>query len=461
LAHPVPGAFTVRRPRPEKAAVAAARREQDPPSVGRAIFRFMATSLVAMLVLALAAVYVQRRLGEEAAVKAARENASLIARGIVQPVLTDQSLAGPGADQTRLDRIVRSRVLSKDIVRVKIWQEDGRVLYSDEPRLMGGEYALDTDDVAVLHGGGIDSEISDLRKPENRFEGGNGRLLEVYLPVTVTPSGKKVLFEIYHRFDERTVSGLRLWRTSVPLLLGAIALVWLLQVPLVWSMARRLRAGHDERERLLRRAIESSTVERRRIASDLHDGVVPQLAGTAYLLGAARQNVGTAPMAETERALGDGAGGIREAIQQLRSLIIEIHPPNLERIGLAGALEELAAGVASAGLEVDVQVEPDLTVGPDGDRLLYRGAQEALRNVVAHAHASRATLVVTSDDGGALLVAADDGVGFTDADLARRRGEGHVGLGLLKELVTEVGGALDVASEPGVGTTLRLWVPGA
>jgi len=419
----------------------------------------MATSLVAMLVLALAAVYVQRRLGEEAAVKGARENAALIGHGIVEPVLTDHSLAGPGADQTRLDRIVRTRVLSKDIVRVKIWDPTGRILYSDERRLISGEYELDSDDTAVLRTGGTDASISDLSKPENRFERGNGRLLEVYLPVVVRPSGKTVLFELYHRFDEGSVSGLRLWRASAQMLLGAIALVWLLQVPLAWSMARRLRAGHEERERLLRRAVESSNIERRRIASDLHDGVVPQLAGTAYLLGAARQRLATASPADTERAIGDGTNGIREAIQQLRSLIIEIHPPSLEQVGLEGALQELAAGVATVGLDVDVQVEPELVLGPAADRLLYRGAQEALRNVVAHARAARASLVVTSDDGGALLVASDDGVGFSPEDAARRRQEGHVGLGLLKELVKDAGGALDVESQPGVGTTVRMWVP--
>ena len=199
MAHPVPGAFTVRRPRPGRAESAAARGSVEPPSVPRAIFRFMATSLVAMLVLALAAVYVQRRLGEEAAVKGARENAALIGHGIVEPVLTDQSLAGSGPDETRLDQIVRTRVLSKDIVRVKIWDPTGRILYSDEPRLVHGLYHLDSDDTAVLRTGGTDASISDLSKPENRFERGNGRLLEVYLPVVVKPSGQTVLFELYHR----------------------------------------------------------------------------------------------------------------------------------------------------------------------------------------------------------------------------------------------------------------------
>jgi two-component system NarL family sensor kinase len=430
--------------------------------VPRAIFRFMATSLVAMLVLALAAVYVQRRLGEEAAVRAARENAAVIGHGIVEPVLTESSLSGSGAAEQQLDHLVRTRVLTNpDIVRVKIWDPTGRILYSDEPRLIRGEYELDSDDTAVLRTGGTDASISDLSKPENRFERNNGRLLEVYLPVKVQPSGRTVLFELYHRFDERSVSGLRLWRASAPMLLGAIMLVWLLQVPLVWSMARRLRAGHEERERLLQRAVDSSNIERRRIASDLHDGVVPQLAGTAYVLGAARQRVAKAPMSETERALNDGAGGIREAIQQLRSLIIEIHPPSLEQVGLAGALEELAAGISTSGLEIDVQVDPDLSLDAAGDQLIYRGAQEALRNVVAHAHATRATLVVTADDGGALLVAADDGIGFSQDDIVRRRGEGHVGLSLLRELVGDVGGALEIESHPGVGTTVSLWVPGA
>ncbi len=427
----------------------------------RAIFRFMATSLVAMLVLALAVVFVQRRLGEEAAVRAARENAAVIGHGIVEPTLTEASLAGPGPGRQQLDALVRTRILDQNIVRVKIWDPTGKILYSDEQRLIDGQYHLDSDDTAVLRTGGTDASISDLSKPENRFERGNGRLLEVYLPVKVEPTGRTVLFELYHRFDERSVSGLRLWRTSAPMLLGAIMLVWLLQVPLVWSMARRLRAGHEERERLLRRAVEASNIERRRIASDLHDGVVPQLAGTAYVLGAARQRVGTASAVDTERALNDGASGIREAIQQLRSLIIEIHPPSLEQVGLAGALEELAAGISTAGLDVDVQVDPELPLDAAADQLIYRGAQEALRNVVAHAHATRATLAVTADEGGALLVASDDGIGFSQDDVTRRRGEGHVGLGLLKELVRDAGGALEIESHPGVGTTVRLWVPGA
>ena len=126
MAQPVPGTFTVRPPLPGRASSAPARLEDGPPSVRRAVLRFMASSLVAIIVLAVATVYVQRRLGEEAAIRSARESGALIGRGIVQPVLTEASLAGPGPARTLLDSVVRARVLDHDIVRVKIWPRTGR-----------------------------------------------------------------------------------------------------------------------------------------------------------------------------------------------------------------------------------------------------------------------------------------------------------------------------------------------
>jgi signal transduction histidine kinase len=417
----------------------------------------MVTSLGAIVVLAVAAVYLQQRIGERAAIRTARESAGLIARGIVEPVLTERSLTGP--DRAALDRIIRTRVLDRSNVRVKIWNPNGTILYSDEPRLIGARFPLERDEIEVIATGGTVAGISDLSAPENRFENGNDRLLEVYRPVHVAPTGRVVLFEVYKRFDEASVSTLRVWRTSALALLGAVALIWLLQVPLALSLARRLRAGHEERERLLQRAVDASKIERGRIASDLHDGVVPQLAGTAYTLSAAARCAGSAPPAETASAMDESAGTVRDAIQQLRSLIVEIHPPHLESAGLAGVLEDLAAGVSSSGLEVDVEVEPGLHLQAESEQLLFRAAQEGLRNIVAHAQATRATLTVMPDAGGVVLLVADDGIGFTTAGLAQRRASGHLGLELLAELAADAGGRLEMESQPGMGTTLRLRVP--
>jgi signal transduction histidine kinase len=436
-----------------------ARRSSRPPSVPRAVIRFMLTSLGAIVVLATAGVYLQQRIGERAAIRTARESSALIARGIVEPVLTEQALAGPGADRDALDRIVRTRVLDRTIVRVKIWNPDGTILYSDDPRLIGNRYPLEPDEIGLMTTGGTSAGISDLSDPENRFERGGERLLEVYRPIRVEPTGRIILFEFYKRFDEASVSTLRIWRTSALALLGAVALVWLLQVPLALSLARRLRTGHEERERLLQRAVDASKIERGRIASDLHDGVVPQLAGTAYTLAAAARDAGTASPAETASAMDESAGTVREAIQQLRSLIVEIHPPQLESAGLAGVLEDLATGVSAPGLEVDVEVEPGLRLQSEGEQMLFRAAQEGLRNVVAHAQATRATLSVKPDGDSVVLLVADDGIGFTAASLAERRASGHLGLELLAELAADAGGQLEMESEPGIGTTLRLRVP--
>ncbi|MDX6621700.1 MAG: two-component system, NarL family, sensor kinase [Gaiellales bacterium] len=426
----------------------------------RAVFRFMVTSLGAIVVLAAVAVYLQQRIGERAAIRTGRESATLITRGIVEPVLTERGLAGPGPDRAALDRIIRTRVLDRTIVRVKIWDRDGTILYSDDPRLIGARYPLGADEVAVLATGGTAADISDLSAPENRLERNNERLLEVYRPVRVAPTGRLVLFEFYKRFDEASVSTLRVWRTSALFLLGAVALIWLLQVPLAWSLARRLRAGHEERERLLQRAVDASKIERGRIASDLHDGVVPQLAGTAYSLAAAARSTATVTRADSASAMDECAGTVREAMQQLRSLIVEIHPPQLESAGLAGVLENLAAGVSSSGLAVDVDVEPGLRFPAETEQMLFRAAQEGLRNIINHAQATHASVTVKPDAGSVQLLVSDNGIGFTAVSIAQRRASGHLGLELLAELASDAGGHLEMESQPGIGTTLRLRMPG-
>jgi signal transduction histidine kinase len=155
----------------------------------------------------------------------------------------------------------------------------------------------------------------------------------------------------------------------------------------------------------------------------------------------------------------ESAGTVRDAIQQLRSLIVEIHPPQLESAGLAAVLENLAAGVVSSALEVDVDVERGLRLAAESEQLLFRGAQEGLRNIINHAQATHAAMTVNLVDGGVELVVSDDGVGFTAAGMAQRRASGHLGLELLGELAADAGGRLEIESQPGTGTTLRLRMP--
>jgi two-component system, NarL family, sensor kinase len=141
---------------------------------------------------------------------------------------------------------------------------------------------------------------------------------------------------------------------------------------------------------------------------------------------------------------------LRQGVRDLRTLLVEIHPPRLESAGLEAALDDLLSPLRSAGVQTELEVEPTRD-----DALVYRVVREALRNVTEHAQARHVTVAVTAL--GATI--RDDGTGFDAAQRAQRREQGHVGLSLLEDLVTEAGGRLAVSSAPGLGTTVTLELP--
>jgi signal transduction histidine kinase len=413
------------------------------------VVQFALSGLLATLVIGLVAVALLRRVGNAEAIRSAKQVTRLAGEGIVAPNLTPGVLAGDPAALRRLDRIVRARVLRDDVVRVKLWTPDGRIVYSDEPRLIGARYPVEPEDREAFEEGRVEAEVSDLSRPENRFERAQRKLLEVYLPIRA-PGGRRLRFEAYQRYSSVAASGKRLWLAFVPALLGGLLLLQLVNLPLAHSMVRRLRSAQAQRETLLRRAIESSDLERRRIAADLHDGPVQDLVGVAYELSA---QAGRASDAEAVAALQGGATRARESVRALRALLPEIYPPSLHQAGLAAALGDLATSLSARGVPTTVSV--DAALSEDTERLVFRAAQEALRNAVKHSGASAVHASVRAEDGLAVLEVADDGRGF-DPDVVP---EGHFGLRLLGDLARDAGGRLDVTSTPGEGTVVRMEVP--
>jgi two-component system NarL family sensor kinase len=361
---------------------------------------------------------------------------------LVETALTDGVLQGDARALRQLDDLVQGQILGESVVRVKLWRPDGTILYSDEPRLIGQRFALGEDEAELLETGGADAELSDLAEPENRYERQEGKLLEAHTPIR-TPDGAPVLFETYQRFSSVSASASRILRTLAPPLLAALGVLLLIQLPLAYGLARRLQRGHAERERLLARAIEASESERRRIAADLHDGVVQDLAGVAF---------GLAPIAakaqgDDAKVLNGSVERLRQGVRDLRTLLVEIHPPRLESAGLEAALDDLLSPLRAAGLQTTLEVEPGAN-----DPLVYRVAREALRNVAEHADATRVEVVVTPS----ALTVTDDGRGFDPARREQSREQGHVGLSLLEDLANEAGATLSVRSQPGAGTTVEM-----
>lgn len=418
----------------------------------------MAASLAASVVFVLASLLLLRQLGRTEAIREARVTARLAAAGIAEPNLEDGLLRGDTRALERLDRVVQERVLSNEIVRVKIWSADGRILYSDEPRLIGARYPLGEEEREVLVSGTVDAELSDLEGPENRFERADGDLLEVYSRIR-TPDGTPLLFEVYERYDSVVASGRRIWLSFLPALLAALVLLWIVQVPLAYRLARRVREGDEEREILLRRALDASNDERRRIAIDLHDDVAQDLAGISYSLAAAVDSVPAARAdPELRAALEEGAETMRGTIRRLRALMLAIHPPNLRKSGLEPALADVIAPLERRGIHAELEVEQPLSLTPETETMIFRAAREAVRNVLEHAEATRVAVRVESSNGSTRLTVQDDGTGFDDEELERRREEGHIGLALLEELAAHENARVDIRSEPGRGTSFVLEV---
>jgi two-component system, NarL family, sensor kinase len=279
----------------------------------------------------------------------------------------------------------------------------------------------------------------------------------VYLPIR-SPNGQRLLFEAYYRYAAVSASGRRIWRSFAPVALGSLVVLELVQIPLAWSLAARLRQRQQERESLLRRALDASDVERRRIASDLHDGVVQDLVGVAFTLaGAARDP--TIPSGSAE-ILDDAAQSVRSSITGLRSTLVDIYPPDLADQGLWAALVDLTGDASGHGLSVTLSPSPvpDRLAGPVAE-LLYRTVREALRNVALHAGASLVTVQLGTAGDQIWVEIADDGGGFDPSILEGRAADGHLGLKGLQGMVRDAGGTWLLESAPGTGTTVRVEVP--
>jgi two-component system, NarL family, sensor kinase len=426
-------------------------------SVARPVLQFTLVGLVAVSIVGIGTFAASRRVGEREAIADARTTTLVKAQTIVEPIVTDGLATRRPAAVAKVGAVVSKSVLDRSLVRVKIWTRNGTIVYSDEPLLEGDTFPLGTEELAALDNGVIEAEVSDLSKPENRFERNQGKLLEVYLPIRM-PDGKRLLFEAYYRYGAVSASGSRIWRSFAPVSIGALIALELVQIPLAWSLARRLRTRQQERERLLRQAVDSSDQERRRIASDLHDGIVQDLAGVAYqLAGSARGN--SVPPA-TSTLLEHSATQVRESITSLRSLLVDIYPPKLAEAGLPAALSDLTTAASIRGLITQLDVDGiDVDLPLPVTRMLYRAAREAIRNVVSHSQAEHAWVTVATSDGVASLDVVDDGVGFSPETAAARAGEGHLGLRGLTELVADAGGLMTVDSSPGAGTRLHLQMP--
>ncbi len=424
------------------------------PSVSTAVLRFALAGLIAVALVGLGSFFLMRRIGTSQATDNASEVTRVIGEGVAEPNLTPALLRGRPAAIARFDELIRETILSDQIVRVKLWEADGRIVYSDEARLDGQRFELGADEQQALRTGAPDAELSDVSEPENQYERDKGDLLEAYARIRA-PDGEPLLFETYMQYGAVTASGRDLWLAFLPALVVALLLLELIQLPLASSLARRVRSAHRERVRLLERAVDASDRERRRIAGDLHDGVVQDLTGVALSLEVAARRLDDEDPAAAQE-LRDGAVRTRGSVRSLRNLLVEIYPPSLQRAGLVAALEDMLAPLEARGVETSLGVDRAVDLDAAGEALCFRVAQEAVRNSLKHSGADRVSIKLDGGEQTVTLTVADDGHGF---DVGTAPGSGHIGTDLLRDLAAAAEAEISIDSEPGRGTVVALSLP--
>jgi len=419
-------------------------------SVGRTVAILALLGVLVIVLVTGAGYFVIRRIAVDRAIDGARQ-LTLLSSRVVEQRVSDGILKGDAFATGQVATVINDAVLHDPIVHVKLWGPDGTILYSDEPKAIGKKYASGAQELAELGKDETSAEISDLTAPENTYEEGSGPLLEVYTPIE-TPGGDKLLFETYQRYSSIDEQRQQLLRSFLPVLVIALFALALLLIPLGWILARRLQRSAREREEALQRSLDVSDRERRRIAGDLHDGPVQELAGLSMRLSASAES--TADPAQ-QQVLRESATAVRGSVRTLRSAIVGVYPPNLEASGLGPALEDLTSRLRHEGLSVSLDVSDPAGYGSVVDQLLYRVCQEAVSNTVRHAGAKRLRIEAAVTETEAVLRVADDGRGLGSEF---RPG---VGLGSMRTRVESLHGHFRISPANPRGTLIEARLPRA
>jgi PAS domain S-box-containing protein len=218
-----------------------------------------------------------------------------------------------------------------------------------------------------------------------------------------------------------------------------------------------LRQAAQDLHGLTRRLVQAEEGERRRVARELHDRVGQSLSALNINLDIVLRNPELAPAAR--KRLEDSLALVERTLESIENVMADLRPPLLDEYGLAAALgwhaEEFSRRTGIAASVEDAAPEVAKALRVEAALALFRIAQEALNNVLKHAHAASVTMRIGRDENHVTLEVRDDGQGF-DAGKARA---GRLGMTTMRERAEAAGGELQVESAEGQGACVRVRVP--
>jgi signal transduction histidine kinase len=254
---------------------------------------------------------------------------------------------------------------------------------------------------------------------------------------------------------------------DVPALIGVVVVRSLLFFLIGSIIVRLMKAQREQREALASANIElarhattieqlATSRERNRLARELHDTLAHTLSGLAVQLEAII-SIGENDPKAIQKMLEQSLKNTREGLREARRAIQALRASPLEDMGLVLALRSLAESTAErANLALDLLLPERIEdLDPTLEQGLYRIAEQAIANVAQHANATHIKVELKREDGRLELQISDDGCGFDTENIER---EGRYGLQGMRERAIMIGGDLEIKSQPGEGTSIRLTV---
>lgn len=418
------------------------------------LVRFTVIGVLALAALSVATVVASRDLTKDEALEDARARSAVIAGEIAAPLLNRAVRRGDVMATQEFEAALRARLDDRALTHIKIWDADGRVVWSDETGLVGSTFALSKEVRALFGTNGDVVRISGSEGAEHLYDG-DAPLLEVYVG-SRDADGVPFVFETYTSSQRMDTVRRTILRELLPAALGVMLLSGIGVLLLANALARRTERIQVQRSEILDRSMSSWHVERRRLAHDLHDGVIQDMSAMSYVLPSVLERLPRdAATADLRAAVARMSEVLRRDLVALRSMVTDLFPSELTEERLERAISEFAPRLLEAGVTMELRVPPDLDLEPDLAGLAYRVVREALRNVERHARATRVVVDVQQDDALLTITVTDDGGGLGTVDAE----ESHAGLRLLADLLRDLGGELDVRDGDTGGVVLEARIP--